>query len=115
MHKRPTAAMAELRPLRAATPPTADAPAFTLSRSELEALIVDATRHAVEAALAATPARASSANLLSVSEMAERLGCHRSKVNSMRLQGCPAVRLGSIFRYEPAAVLAWLKAQEPRP
>jgi excisionase family DNA binding protein len=104
------AAVAELRLRHATTQPERDdaEPSVTMTRGQLRALVQDA----VTAALAAAaPAPATPGKLLSVSEMAARLGVHRSKVNAMRLEGCPAVRLGSIYRFDPAEVMVWLRTR----
>ena len=115
MKTRPRAAVAELRP-RPATIRTelADdaSPAVTLTRGQLKALVRDAV---TDALAAASPAAAPASKLLSVSELAQRLGVSRSKANSLRLEGAPAVKLGSVYRFDAEAVLAWLRARGDAP
>lgn len=118
MKTRPMAAVAELRPRHLAQQAdaptaTAGAPAFTLTVEALAAVVTDAVSAALAAA--AAPSASARGGLLSVQAMAAHLGCSRSKVNAMRLEGCPAVRLGAIYRFEPEAVLAWLKARGDQP
>ena len=49
---------------------------------------------------------------LSGAEMARKLGVSRSTMAELRTRdGCPAVRIGDHFRFEPAAVMAWLRSQ----
>lgn len=108
MAKPPLAVVAELRP---AAGPDAE-PSITLTRGQLRALVLNAVLEALET-FDAPRAAQEPQPLLSVSQTAKALGCHRSKVNSMRLEGCPAVKLGSIYRYSLPDVLAWLKARGP--
>lgn len=45
-------------------------------------------------------------------EMCRRLSISRSTLHRMRHAGCPALKVGANeFRYEPRAVLAWLRAR----
>jgi len=117
MKTRPNAAVAELRPRILQTTPSAQAsvPAFTLTVPELADLMREAARQGAAEALAGLKPDNAAATLLSVQQMAERLGVSRSKVNAMRLEGCPAVRLGAIYRFSPPAVLAWLEARGDAP
>lgn len=48
-------------------------------------------------------------DLLSGQQMADKLGVSRTKLHKLRGEGCPSVKVGDIFKYEPAAVLDWLK------
>lgn len=47
--------------------------------------------------------------LVSGAELGRLLGCSRTQVHRLRLEGAPAVRLGDVYKFEPAAVLAWLR------
>ncbi|HEX2871666.1 MAG TPA: helix-turn-helix domain-containing protein [Polyangiaceae bacterium] len=82
-----------------------------MTRGEFRTLMREAAFHGAAEALAELKVTVAAPALLSVQEMAQQLGVSRSKVNAMRLAGCPAVRLGSIFRFSPPAVLAWLEKQ----
>ena len=82
----------------------ASGPAFTLTRVELEALVARAVRIALEA----TPA----ASLVDKQDMARQLGCSPRHLDHLRKRGLPAVPVGHVVRFEPAKVIAWLKAQE---
>ena len=44
-------------------------------------------------------------------EMARRLDISRTTLHRLRVEGCPAVRLGDVYKFEPSAVLAWLKSR----
>jgi hypothetical protein len=48
---------------------------------------------------------------VSGAEMAMRLGVSRSMVHNLRLEGCPCLRMGDHYRYEPEAVLSWLRSR----
>lgn len=114
MPKSNAGVLAELRPppavVRPALATNRDAePSVTLTRGELRSLMREAAFQGAAEALAELKRSAAAPTLLSVQKMAEHLGVSRSKVNAMRLAGCPAVRLGSIFRFSPPAVLAWLE------
>lgn len=50
--------------------------------------------------------------LLGVSKMAELLDISRSTLDRLRLEGCPAVPVGDVFKFEPAEVLRWLKERK---
>lgn len=49
------------------------------------------------------------AALLSGAQMAARLGISRSKMNALRLEGCPSVKIGNLFKFDEVSVLEWLK------
>jgi hypothetical protein len=55
------------------------------------------------------PVAASGPLLVSGAQLGRLLGCSRTQVHRLRLEGAPAVRLGDVFKYEPAAVLTWLR------
>jgi len=51
-------------------------------------------------------------NLLSIDDLAKRLNCHPSTVRRLTKQGLlPAVRVGSLYRYDLEAVLRALAKQ----
>ena len=69
-------------------------------------------RDAVADALAeAAPAAKDEALLVSGGEMARLLGVSRTTMHRLRLEGCPAVRLGDTYRYSTARVMSWLEAR----
>lgn len=55
--------------------------------------------------------RAPAPLLVGGTEMAALIDVSRATMHRLRLEGCPCVRLGDTFKYEPSAVLAWLKAR----
>lgn len=50
-------------------------------------------------------------DLLGGREMAAKIGVSRSKLHGLRIEGCPSVRVGDTYKFEPAVVMAWLKAR----
>jgi hypothetical protein len=49
---------------------------------------------------------------VSGAEMGRRLGVSRSTMHELRTRdGCPALLVGDHYRYEPAAVMAWLRSR----
>lgn len=44
-------------------------------------------------------------------EMARMLDVSRTTLHRLRVEGCPAVKLGDCFKFSPPEVLAWLKAR----
>lgn len=75
-------------------------PAFALSAEALEKLV----ERAVEKALGAGAPR-----LVDRHAMAELLGVSPSQVDALRKRGLPVVMVGQNVRFEPAAVVGWLK------
>jgi hypothetical protein len=87
--------------LTAGGPPSeTEAPAFTLSKGALEALVT----RAVEKAVAACGPR-----LVDRHGIAELLGVSPSQVDALRKRGLPVVMVGQNVRFEPPAVIAWCK------
>jgi excisionase family DNA binding protein len=83
-------------------------PLVVMSAAELRELITEA----VAAALVDHAAsRQPDPETVSGSEMAQRLGVSRTSMHRLRLEGCPALRLGDSYRFRPSAVLAWLESR----
>jgi hypothetical protein len=99
---RPMAVVAELRPALRAE----DRPSFTLTERELEDLVERASLRALSAFKAGEPRTPA---LLGGAEMAQQLGVSRTKMHRLREQGCPCVRVGDVFKFQPEKVLAWLE------
>ena len=75
-------------------------PAFTLTRKQLEALVIQAVR----AAQGNGPPP-----LVDRQEMARLLGCSPAHIDHLRKRGLPTVPVGQyLVRFEPAKVVAWL-------
>ncbi|HKO46623.1 MAG TPA: helix-turn-helix domain-containing protein [Polyangiaceae bacterium] len=78
-----------------------------LTDSEFDERIKDAVVAALDEYQAG---KRSAPDLLTVEQMAERLGCSRQKLTKLRADGLvPAIKLGDVYRYEAAAVLAALR------
>jgi hypothetical protein len=77
------------------------AAAFTLTRGELSALV----REAVAEANAA----GGGPLLVDKQRLAQKLGCSAAHIDALRKRGLPVVMLGVAVRFEPAAVLDWLR------
>ena len=82
-----------------------NAPAFTVTRGQLGALV----REAVGEALAEHAGR-SERVLLDRAELGLALGCSPSMVDKLRRAGMPSVMLGSSPRFEVQDCLGWLRA-----
>lgn len=78
----------------------------TLTTDALRELVAGAVADALEAHDAA---KQPAPDLVCVKEMARRLDVSRTTMHRLRLEGCPAVAIGDTFKYEPPAVLAWLR------
>jgi hypothetical protein len=78
-------------------------PAFTVSRGELGELV----RAAVRAELGARQL------LVDKQQLSRQLGCSPAHVDHLRKRGLPTVMLGQAVRFEPDAVLGWLREQAP--
>lgn len=50
--------------------------------------------------------------LVGPSELATLLDTSRSMVHRLRTEGMPSVRVGDVHKYEPAAVMAWLRERD---
>lgn len=81
-----------------------------LRKCDLRELIADTVAEAVADALEDLK-RNREPDLLSGKQMAEKIGVSRSKLHGLRLDGCPSVKVGDVFKFEPTAVMAWLKAR----
>lgn len=89
-------------------PAVAPALVVTMTVDALRALVDDA----VATALARHDAeRLPPTDLVSGQEMARRIDVSRATLHRLRHEGCPAVAIGDGFKYEPAAVVAWLRAR----
>jgi hypothetical protein len=44
-------------------------------------------------------------------EMARMLDVSRTTLHRLRVDGCPAVKLGDCFKFSPPEVMAWLKSR----
>lgn len=87
-------------------PPAFQQALVVLRPDELHAIIRDAVAEALEVC-----GTNSQPEPLTVSgaEMAKRLGVSRTTLYRLRVNdGCPAVKLGDAWRYQPRAVQAWL-------
>lgn len=88
----------------ASAPENDTAPAVTLTRGELGALV----RGAVDAALEALHASKPPA-LLDREGLAAALGCSSSLIDKLRRRGMPTVRLGDSPRFELESCLGWIR------
>ena len=50
-------------------------------------------------------------DLLTGAQMAAKLGISRTSLHRMRVDGCPAIKVGDVYKFEPCAVMAHLRAQ----
>lgn len=76
-----------------------------------EARFVALVRSQVEEALAEHERqRPPEPKWLSGAQMALRLGISRTKLHFLRVkEGCPALRLGDVYKFDPKAVEEWLR------
>lgn len=82
------------------------APAFTVTRGELAALVREAAAAAVAEALGnGLP----TAQLLDRGALSLALGCSPSLVDKMRQRGMPHLRLGDSPRFELERCLEWIR------
>lgn len=77
-------------------------PAFTVTRGELAGLVQAAVERAMGAASALVVDRQGIARLL---------GCSPAHIDALRKQGLPTLMVGQAVRFEPAAVIGWLREQ----
>jgi excisionase family DNA binding protein len=88
------------------------APIAVLTQEQLTALLEAAAMRGAELALEAVKS-ARAPGLVPASEMARLLNVSRTTLHRMRTDhGAPAVKVGDVFKFEPAAVLAWAKNRE---
>lgn len=88
-----------------------DAPAFTLTASQLAAVV----RTAVGLALDERDARQSPAVVptwLTRNGLAEALGCSASQIDRLRQRGLPSERFGDSPRFELEKCMAWIRGQK---
>lgn len=83
------------------TPENDNAPAFTVTRGELRALV----REAVADAAPPSPAP----QLLDREGLSIALGCSGSLVDKLRRKGMPHLRLGDSPRFELERCLEWIR------
>lgn len=74
--------------------------AFTMTRSELAELMTAAVTEALGHG---------GPLLVDKQKLAQKLGCSAAHVDALRKRGMPTVMLGVAVRFEPAAVLEWLR------
>ena len=79
-----------------------------LTAEDLRSLVAGAVADALRDHAAARPP---APDLLGPGPMAARLGVSRTTLHRMRLIGCPSIAVGDSHKYEPAAVLDWLRAR----
>jgi hypothetical protein len=84
-----------------------------LRKCDLRELIADAVADAMADALSDLK-RNREPDLLSGKEMAAKIGVSRTKLYVLRNEGCPSVKVGDTYKFEPAAVLRWLKERGTR-
>lgn len=77
-----------------------DAPLVTMTRGELE--------ETIERVVARVLGQGA-ALLVDKQGLAEQLDCSKEHIDHLRKRGLPTVLVGQSVRFEPAAVLAWLK------
>ncbi len=81
-----------------------DGPVFTLTRTQLEALVTRALQAALAQGIIGPV-------LIDKQDMARQLGCSPAHLDHLRKRGLPVVKVGAVIRFEPALVLDWLRAQ----
>lgn len=100
--------MGDTRKTREASPAANEggtSPAFTLTKDELGELMKAAVR---EALASGAPAPV----LVDKQDLARQLGCSASHIDHLRKRGMPCVPVGRVVRFEPAAVVEWLRREE---
>lgn len=88
--------------LTAGAAPAMGKPAFSLTEEELAALMTRAVGDALERAQQL---------LVDKQGLAQRLNCSAGHIDVLRKRGLPTVMVGQAVRFEPPAVLAWLREQ----
>jgi len=81
-----------------------------LRKCDLRELIADTVAEALADALDDLK-RNREPDLLGGKDMAAKLGVSRTKLHVLRTEGCPCVKVGDTYKFEPAAVMAWLKGR----
>ena len=82
-----------------------------LTPAQLEQLVEDVVLRTLEARGEPIPANE---ELLSKARMAERLDVCPKTLERMRDQGCPVILVGQSPRFNPVAVIEWLRAQQTK-
>jgi excisionase family DNA binding protein len=77
-----------------------------LSEADLRQLVADVVQAAVDEVARPLPPA-----LLDTEQLCHELGVSAPTVRRMRDEGMPVVRIGDVYRYELAAVLAWLRSR----
>jgi hypothetical protein len=90
------------KPLREAAAANDTGAAFTLTRSELAALVAAAVGEALEKGAGAPL-------LVDKQALAQRLGCSPAHIDALRKRGLPVVMVGQLVRFEPERVVEWLR------
>lgn len=84
---------------------------------ESELVVVQASKLYDLIQRAVTDARRSGGSveplLVDKQQLAQRLSCSAAHIDNLRKQGMPWVRLGEAVRFDPTAVLDWLRRQQP--
>jgi hypothetical protein len=84
-----------------------------MGADELRTLIRDAVADALADRSTSTTPR-----LLDKQSMAAQLSCSPATLDRMAREGCPYVLVGSVRRFDPAAVVAWVSGRsvvQPEP
>ncbi len=81
-----------------------DAFAFTLTSAQLSALMARVVNEALSA-------HAGGTQLVDKQVLAQKLGCSAAHIDNLRKRGLPVVPLGELVRFDPAAVIEWLRQQ----
>lgn len=69
-------------------------------------LLVDSNRQGMNSTL--NPSGEDSGTLWSTEDLARFLGCTSRHVARLRSKGLPVIRVGSLVRFMPSRVIAWL-------
>jgi phage terminase Nu1 subunit (DNA packaging protein) len=79
-----------------------DAAAFTLTASELRALVAGAVRDELQRGAPL---------VIDKNALARSLGCSSRTIDKFRTLGLPTIHVGQLVRFDPVRVMAWLAAQ----
>lgn len=80
------------------------APAFNLTGGQLSALIATAVTEALGAHNVGPL-------LVDKQSLARKIGCSAAHIDNLRKRGLPVVYVGEAVRFEPPAVIEWLRRQ----
>jgi hypothetical protein len=84
--------------------PATDPLIVTLTAGQLRALVLDVVQAAVDEVARPRPTA-----LIDTQDLATELHVSEPTIRKMRDEGMPVIRIGETYRYELAAVLAWLR------